>query len=152
MVQCLVYLDDVIIIGKDFEEHLYNLSSVLQKLREAGVHLKPSKCSFCQESVSYLGHIVSREGITTDPEKTAKVISWPIPKSVQDIQRFLGLSSYYRRFFRNFSEITKPLHRLTEHGWKFAWTVECETAFAVLKQCRASAPILSFPDFLNRFY
>jgi len=72
VVQGLVYLDDVIIIGKDFEEHLFNLSSVLQKLREAGVRFKPSKCSFCQESVSYLGHIVSREGITTDPEKNSQ--------------------------------------------------------------------------------
>ena len=81
--QCLVYLDDVIIVGRDFEEHLQNLSTVLQKLREAGLQLKPSKCSFCQESVSYLGHIVSREGVSTDPEKTAKVTRWPTPTSFQ---------------------------------------------------------------------
>ena len=124
--QCLVYLDDVIIIGQDFEEHL---SSVLQKLREAGLRLKPSKCSFCRESVSYLGHIVSREGVTTDP---AKVTSWPTPKSVQEVQQFLGLSSYCRRFVRNFVEIAHPLHRLTEHGRKFAWTLERETDFATL--------------------
>ena len=94
---------------------------------------------------------MSREGITTDPEKTAKVTSWPTPKSVQDVQKFLGLSSYYQRFVRNFSEITKPLHRLTKRGQKFAQTVKCETAFTVLKQCLASAPILSFPDFSKPF-
>jgi len=113
--------------------------------------LKPSKCSFCRESVSYLGHIVSREGITTDPEKTAKVTSWPAPKSVQEVQQFLGLSSYYRRFVWNFSEIAKPLHRLTERGRKFTWIVECKTAFATLKNRLASAPILSFPDFTKPF-
>jgi len=83
--QCLVYLDDVLIIGRDFEEHLHNFSIVLQKLREAGLRLKPSKCSFCQESVSFLGHIVSREGVSTDPEKTAKVTNWPTPTSVQEV-------------------------------------------------------------------
>ena len=94
---------------------------------------------------------MSRDGITTDREKTAKVTSWPVPKSVQEVQRFLGLSSYYRRFVRNFSEIAKPLHRLTEWGRKFSWTVECETAFATLKNRLASAPILSFPDFSKPF-
>ena len=149
--QCLVYLDDVIIIGRDFEEHLQNLSTVLQKLREAGLRLKPSKCSFCQESVSYLGHIVSREGVSTDPEKTAKVTRWPTPTSVQEVQQFLGLASYYRRFVRNFAEIAKPLHRLTERGREFVWTLECETAFATLKNRLSSAPILSFPDFSKPF-
>ena len=143
--QCLVYLDDVIIIGRDFEEHLQNLSTILQKLREAGLRLKPSKCSFCQESVSYLGHIVSREGVSTDPEKTAKVTRWPTPTSVQEVQQFLGLASYYRRFVRNFAEIAKPLHRLTERGREFVWTLECETAFRHLKEpsIQRSNPILS---------
>ena len=149
--QCLVYLDDVIIIGRDFEEHLQNLSTVLQKLREAGLRLKPSKCSFCQESVLYLGHIVSREGVSTDPEKTAKVTRWPTPTSVQEVQQFLGFASYYRRFVRNFAEIAKPLHRLTERGREFVWTLECETAFATLKNRLSSAPILSFPDFSKPF-
>jgi len=149
--QCLVYLDDVIIIGRDFEEHLHNLSTVLQKLREAGLRLKPSKCSFCQESVSFLGHIVSREGVSTDPEKTAKVTNWPTPTSVQEVQQFLGLASYYRRFVRHFAEIAKPLHRLTERGREFVWTLECETAFATLKNRLSSAPILTFPDFSKPF-
>ena len=145
--QCLVYLDDVIIIGRNFEEHLYNLSTVSQKLREAGLRLKPSKCSFCQESVSYLGHVVSRGGVSTDPEKTAKVTKWPTPISVQEVQQFLGLASYYRRFVRNFAEIAKPLHRLTERGRELIWTLECETAFSTLKNRLSSAPVLSLPDF-----
>jgi len=149
--QCLVYLDDVIIIGRDFAEHLHNLSIVLQKLKEAGLRLKPSKCSFCQESVSYLGHIVSREGVSTDPDKTERVTSWPTPTSVQAVQQFLGLASYYRRFVQNFAEIAKPLHRLTERGREFTWTLECETSFATLKNRLASAPILSFPDFSKAF-
>jgi len=93
--QYLIYLDDVIIIGQDFEEHL---SVVLQKLKEAGLCLKPSKCLFCRESVSYLGHIVSREGVSTGPEKTAKVTSWPTPTSVQEVQQFMGLASYSCKF------------------------------------------------------
>jgi len=96
--------------GRDFEEHLYNLSVVLQKLKETGLRLQPSKWLFCRESVLYLGQIVSREGVSTDPEKTAKVTSWPTPTSVQEVQQFMGLASYYRRFVRNFAEIARPLH------------------------------------------
>ena len=83
--RCLVYLGDITVIGHDFDEHLHNLGAVLQKLRESGLRLKPNKCALCRESVSYLGHIVSREGVATDPEKTSKVSSWPTPTSVQDI-------------------------------------------------------------------
>ena len=91
--QCLVYLDDIIVIGKSFEEHLRNLSSVLQRLREANLRLKPKKCFFCRKQVAYLGHVVSSGGVATDPEKTSKVSDWPIPTTVIEVQQFLGLAS-----------------------------------------------------------
>ena len=91
--QCLVYLDDIIVIGKSFEEHLRNLSSVLQRLREANLRLKPKKCFFCRKQVAYLGHVVSSGGVATDPEKTSKVSDCPIPTTVIEVQQFLGLAS-----------------------------------------------------------
>ena len=91
---CLVYLDDIIIMGKSFEEHLGNLGAVLERLQKAGLKLKPDKCAFLQKRVLYLGHIVSDQGITPDG-KTAKVTSWPIPKCVTELQAFLGLANYY---------------------------------------------------------
>ena len=114
--QCLVYLDDIIIIGKTFEEHLQNLNAVFKRIQEAGLRLKPAKCTFFQEKVNYLGHIISREGVTPDAAKIEKVASWPIPHSAHSVQQFLGFANYYRRFIRDFSTIAKPLHRLTERG------------------------------------
>ena len=149
--RCLVYLDDIIIIGRDFSEHLQNLAVVLQKLREAGLRLKPSKCALCREAVSYLGHVVSREGVATDPAKASRVSSWPTPTSVQEVQQFLGLASYYRRFVCNFATIARPLQRLTEQGREFAWSLECDTAFATLKNRLTSAPILVYPDYSKPF-
>ena len=105
---CLVYLDDVIILGRSFKEHLQNLRLVLQRLREAGLKVKPSKCAFLQREVQYLGHIVSRDGISPDPSKTDKVTSWPTPTTTKDMQRFLGLSGYYRRFVKGYATIAKP--------------------------------------------
>ena len=78
---CLVYLDDLLIIGKSFEEHLQNLQLVFERLRRAGLKLKPSKCAVCQKEVMYLGHVVSSDGIATDPSKTDKVSNWPLPTS-----------------------------------------------------------------------
>jgi len=144
----LVYLDDIIIIGRDFSEYLQNLRAVLQKLREAGLRLKLSKCVLCRESVSYLGHVVSRDGVATDPDKTSRVSSWPIPKSVQEVQQFLGLASYYRRFVHDFATIARPLQRLTEQGRAFSWSLQCDTAFATLL---TSAPILVYPDYSKPF-
>lgn len=91
----LVYLDDIIIVGRNFEEHLQNLSTVLQELNEVNLRVKLSKCALCQEQVTYLGHVVSKDGIATDLEKTIKVANWPTPTSVQEVQQFLGLASYY---------------------------------------------------------
>lgn len=145
--ECLVYLDDVIIFGRTFEEHLRNLGSVLERLRGVNLKAKPSKCAFFQKQVLYLGHIVSSEGVSTDPSKTEKVAAWPTPGNVQELSKFLGLASYYRRFINKFAEIAKPLHRLTERGRQFKWTTECDTAFVKLKLQLCSSPTLTFPDF-----
>ena len=144
--QCLVYLDDIIVVGRTFEEHLGNLGLVLQRLQNARLKVKPSKCALFQDQVCYLDHIISSNGITTDPSKTSKMVKWPTPTSVQQVQQFLG-SGYYRRFIRNFAGIARPLHRLTERGRSFTWTRECESAFSELKSRLTSTPILAFPDF-----
>ena len=123
-----------------------NLQLVLGRLKEAGLRIRPSKCALFQKQVLYLGHVVSREGVATDPSKTDLVSKWPTPTSVSDVQRFLGLASYYRRFIQNFAGVAKPLHRLTERDRQFKWTVECAEAFAELKSRLVSAPILAFPD------
>ena len=146
--QCLVYLDDVIIVGKTFDEHLHNLSAVFKRIEEASLKLKPGKCLFFQEKVQYLGHIVSREGITPDADKVEKVA---VPTSTQSVQRFLGLANYYRRFIRDFAAIAKPLHRLMEKGATFRWTEACQSSFDKLRKCLCTPPVLAFPDFSREF-
>ena len=94
-----------------------------------------------------MGHIISSEGIATDLSKTQRITEWPTPRSVQEVKQFVGLESYYRRYIQTFASIARPLHRLTERGRPFKWTVECDTAFAKLKVYLRSSPTLTFPDF-----
>ncbi len=101
--------------------------------------------------MKYLGHVVSREGVTADPDKIKKVATWPAPSSTKEVQSFLGFASYYRRFIQGFAEIAKPLHRLTKRGLTYQWTAECQTAFENLRQRLSSAPILAHPDFHRQF-
>ena len=149
--QCLVYLNDIIIVGKTFDEHLHNLSAVYKRIEGAGLKLKPAKCLFFQEKVQYLGHIVSREGITPDSDRVEKVASWPVPTSTQTVQQFLGLANYYRRFIRDFSAIAKPLHRLTKKGATFKWTETCQSSFDKLRKCLCTPPVTVFPDVSQKF-
>ena len=148
---CLVYLDDIIVVGKSFSDHLSNLGCVFERLRGAGLKLKPAKCHLCQKRVAFLGHIVSADGIATDPSKTAAVKNWPIPQSRREVQQFLGLANYYRRFVGNFASIAKPLQQLTEKNSNFEWTVECQCAFDELRACLISPPVLSYPDYSRLF-
>jgi len=101
--------------------------------------------------VSYLGHIASRQGVATDQEKTNRVSNWPTPTATSEVQKFLGLTSYYQRFVKDYATIASPLHKLTERGREFNWTSECATAFTLLKQKLINAPILTFPDFTQLF-
>ena len=148
---CLVYLDDIIVIRKTFEDHLRNLAEVFDRLRSANLKLKPTKCAFACKEVAFLGHIVSGQGVATNPALTEKVSNWPEPQSVREVQQFLGLASYYRRFVQDFAQIAKPLHRLTEKSCSFRWSAECASAFQELRQRLVSAPILAFPDFNQPF-
>ena len=148
---CLVYLDDVIIMGRSFEEHLTNLQAVFERLRQAGLKLKPKKCVFFQRKVSYLGHVVSQDGVSADPKKIEKVANWPVPQSSKDVQRFVGFASYYRKFVKDFAEIARPLHKLTERGAAFLWTGDCQRAFEKLRQALITAPVLAFPDYNKPF-
>ena len=148
---CLVYLDDVIIVGKTFEDHLCNLRDVLERLRSAGLTLQPAKCAFCRKEVHFLGHIVSERGVATGPAKTEKVVKWPEPVSLREIQQFLGLTNYYRRLVEGYANIAKPLHRLTEKTSEFKWTKECQEAFEELRRRLVSTPVLAFPDYSRPF-
>ena len=150
---CLVYLDDIIIPGQTFNEHLKNLSMVFDRLREAGLKLHPKKCAFCQQQVTFVGHVISEKGIATDENKTKKVAEWPEPTSKKEVRQFLGLASYYRRFVKDFATMAKPLHQLTENMKEFKWTTECQDALNSLRRCLATTPVLaSIPGFPQAFH
>ena len=144
--RCLVYIDDIITFGATFQQTLENLEIIFERLRSANLKLKPKKCVLFQNEVSFLGHIVSADGVRGNPEKIPAIESWPTPTSVSDVRSFLGISSYYRRFIPDFSSVAYPLTRLTQKNRQFEWTDECETAFLTLKRLLTTAPILSYPS------
>ena len=148
---CHVYLDDVLVFGKTMEEHNQNLTEVLGRIRGAGLRLKPRKCNFAQESVEYLGHVVSAQGIQTDLRKLAAVNQYTVPTDVKSLRSFLGLASYYRRFVPRFSQVAAPLHALTRKEIPYFWTPECQQVFEKLKELLTSAPLLKYPDFSKPF-
>ena len=142
---CLVFLDDVIVFASTFETHLERLKLVFERLIQANLKLKPSKCQLFRREVRFLGHVVSSKGIAADPEKIRAVANWPRPRNLHEVRGFLGLSGYYRRFIESYSSIAKDLHKLTEKGQPFVWQAEQETAFQTLKERLVTAPILASP-------
>ncbi|GFO36958.1 Pol polyprotein [Plakobranchus ocellatus] len=109
----LVYIDDVLVFSGDFDDHIKRLETLFNRLRELGLKLNPEKCQFGAREVHYLGHIISKEGVATDPDKVSAVNEWPTPKTTRELRSFLGLASYYRKFIEGFAKIAKPLHQLT---------------------------------------
>ena len=149
---CLVYIDDIIVHGSTVDELASRLQqSIFDRLRKAGLKLKPSKCHLFKRSVEFLGHVVTENGITTCTEKVKRVQSWPIPASVTELRSFLGLCSYYRRFIRNFATVAKPLHDLTSPGVKFHWTDTCQHSFEILKTMLCHSPVLAYPSREGKF-
>lgn len=145
------YLDDLIMVSKDFDQHLDLLKSVFQRLRNAGLQMNVEKCNFCQQKLKYLGHIVDENGISTDPEKVQSIVDFPTPKSAKGVRSFLGLASWYRKFVPDFARISAPLTKLLKKHSKEVWGEAQTNAFNILKEKLTSAPILTCPDFSKTF-
>ena len=143
---CLIYLDDVIVKSDEFDSHITHLRSVFERIRKANLKLSPKKCVLFQQKVQFLGHIITKDGISTDPKKVEAVQNWPIPRTIKEVRSFLGLCSYYRKFIKSFATVAKPLHQLSEKSQKFHWDQNCNEAFGTLKQLLTEAPILTYPD------
>ena len=159
---CFIYLDDVIVFSKTFEDHIQRLTLIFDRFRKFGLKLSPKKCSFFMKKVKYIGHIVSAEGVQADPDKVSKVKNWPVPQTPEEVRQFLGFAGYYRKFIFNFSQIARPLidimatgkkprgkRKIPPSSWK--WGPAQDTAFEMLKDRLTSAPVLGYPNFSTPF-
>ncbi|KAL4018245.1 hypothetical protein IC575_021835 [Cucumis melo] len=142
----IVFIDDILIYSKTEAEHEEHLRIVLQTLRDNKLYAKFSKCEFWLKQVSFLGHVVSKAGVSVDSAKIEAVTDWTRPSTVSEVRSFLGLAGYYRRFVENFSRIATPLTQLTRKGAPFVWSKACEDSFQNLKQKLVTAPVLTVPD------
>jgi hypothetical protein len=147
----VVFIDDILIYSKSEAEHAKHLRIVLQRLRDHKLYAKFSKCEFWLDSVKFLGHTISKDGISVDPRKVQEVMDWKPPKSVHQIRSFLGLAGYYHRFILDFSRIAKPMTELLKKGVKFVWSEEYDQAFHTLRKHLTSAPVLTQPDMSKPF-
>ena len=134
------------VYSRSKEEHADHLRIVLQTLREQELYAKFSKCEFWLDNVAFLGHVVSKDGIMVDPKKIKAVVDWPTPSTVSEIQSFLGLAGYYRRFVQDFLKLAASLTRLTQKNVRYQWTDDCEKSFQELKARLTSAPVLVLPS------
>src|ERR1700722_19157318 len=147
----LVYLDDIIIYSKTFEQHLDHIQQVFTALRNANLKIKLKKCFFCFPNIIFFGHIVGRNGIRPDPTKIEKVKNFPIPTNLTSTRAALGLFSYYRKFIKDFSKIAKPITQLLRKDEPFQWGEKQQRAFEFLIEILVQAPILHYPDFDKSF-
>ncbi len=160
---CLVYLDDIVVFGSSIEELKGRLEEVFGKIEQAGLKLKPQKCSLFQRKLKYLGHIVSERGVECDPDMLAPVKNWKVPGNVKELQSFLGFANFFRRFIKGFASIAEPLSSLLgcqrkgKKGEKkkvqkpWIWGPAQEEAFDRLQEALSSPPLLAYPDFSKPF-
>lgn len=147
----LCFFDNILIFSATLEEHVHHVRQVLELLRKDYWKVKFSKCAFGQKQIAYLGHVISAQGVSTDPTKITAVVNWATPQDVKGVRSFLGLAGYYHHFIRNFGVIARPLFNLLKKGVPFLWTPTTKTSFQVLKQQLTTAPVLALPDFDQPF-
>ena len=135
-------MDNILGYSKTLEDHEKYLRIILQTLREHQVYVKFSKCEFWLKEVTFLGHIISKEGIKVDPTKVEAVSKWKQPENSTEVRNFLELAGYYRRFIKDFSKIAGPMTELTKKSKKFIWSSKCEKSFQDLKKRLTRAPVL----------
>jgi hypothetical protein len=149
--QCFTYLDDVIIYASSLEEHNNKLKNVFNRFRTNNLKLQPDKCEFLHKEISYLGHIITENGVKPNPEKIQAVVKYPAPTNVKTIKQFLGLLGYYRKFIKDFALLAKPLTYLLRKDIPFIWGPEQEKSFNNLKETLTKQPILQYPDYTKPF-
>jgi hypothetical protein len=143
----IVFFDDILVYSATYEDHLKHLRLVFEWLHNDQWKLKKTKCSFAQRSITYLGHIVSSQGVATDASKVQVIVDWPVPANVKELRSFLGLAGYYRKFVKHFGIIARPLTNLLKKNALFLWTPDHAAAFSTLKTALSSAPVLALPNF-----
>lgn len=149
--KCVVFFfDDILIYSKTLKEHVQHLKQVFNLLRENKLYAKTSKCTFGQQQVEYLGHVITAEGVATDPIKIQAVVNWPEPQNVTQLRGFLGLTGYYRRFIQNYGIICRPLFDSLKKD-SFVWAAAQQEAFQTLKNKLTTAPVLALPNFQKPF-
>jgi hypothetical protein len=146
-----VFIDDILVYSRNEQGHTMHLHTVLQRLRDHHLYAKLSKCDFWLREIKFLGHTFSQDGISVGPEKVQEVMDWKPPTTVRQVQSFLGLAGYYRRFIPDFSRIAKPMMELLKNGVKYEWSQKCEDAFHALRQHLTTAPVLAQPDNTKSF-
>ena len=153
-----VYLDDILIVSSDMEEHLGHVGKVLKRLDEAGLRLRPGKCAFAQQEIDYLGYTLSALGVRPNNKKVQAIQEFPRPTSAKAVKSFLGIVNFYRRHVKNMAAIARPLTALTRKDKTtgntvvFEWNAECEEAFLTLKSMLVTAPVLIPPDLSKEFF
>lgn len=145
--KCFIYLDDLIVFGRNMNSHNKNLIEVLERLRKVNLKLNPNKCCFLKKELLYLGHVVSANGVLPDPAKIEVLKNYPVPTNTDEVKRFVAFCNYYRRFIKDFANITNCLNKLTRKNIPFIWTDECKESFEKLKNALTTPPVLQFPDF-----
>ena len=139
------YLDDIILLGKSFDEALENIVSVYARFRKYDLKLKAKKCVLFQKKVLFLGKEVSQEGIAPNPDSVRRVHEWPILRTAKEVMGFLGLANYHRSHIKDFAQMADPLYRLTKKGVTFDWKKEHDSSFCMLKNALTTPPVLGFP-------
>ena len=145
------FIDDIIIFADTLEEHDEKLTLIMERLEKANLQLNINKCEFLKTEIFYLGHILSKQGVSPDPRKLEAVKHFPEPQTVKNIRQFLGLAGYYRRFIKNFATMSKPLTKLLEKETNFIWNEKTQESFDSLKEALCNPPILQYPDFSKSF-
>ena len=141
----MVYIDDIVIYSKNFEEHLAHLETVFSRLSKFGLQIKAEKCKFAMPEINLLGFVLNKKGIKANPEKTSAIADMPPPRTVKQVRSFLGMTGYYRQCIRGYAQIAQPLTELTKKRSRFAWNDQCQAAFLSLKQALTSDAIVRYP-------